>query len=62
MYSLEGGLPDIRGRGRSRGGSDDEDGEWVWMRRDVQSCWYWRLYWMLRAREKRCGGCVVGAG
>lgn len=42
-YILDGGMPEISGRGK------EEEG---WMCRAVQSCWYWRLCWIWRARAR----------
>lgn len=47
MYILDGGMPEISGRGKE----EEEDGE-VWMCKAVQSCWYWRLCRIWRARAR----------
>ena len=46
MYILDGGMPEISGRG------NEEEEEQLWMCKAVQSCWYWRLCTVWRARAR----------
>lgn len=53
MYILDGGMPEISGRGK------EEEEVW-WMCKAVQSCWYWRLCRVWRARA-RWGSTELGS-
>lgn len=57
MYILDGGMPEISGRGKE----EEEEEEVWWMCKAVQSCWYWRLCSVWRARATRWGSTEPGS-